>query len=242
MSTVIVVPCYNEAGRWSAEYWREIGATPGLTLMFVNDGSNDGTQALIDGVCGEIGSRSLALAQNSGKAEALRRGLVAALEESPQIVGYLDADGAFPAAEVIRLVHLGDELLPSDGSEFDAVWSARVLMAGRDIRRHASRHYIGRIVTTVLAPVHKYEVYDTQSGYKLFRNDEELHRCLTEPFQTRWLPDIELLMRWQPVVGRPMRIWEEPVLGWHDVAGSKMNRSQYTRLVKDLSRLYRNRA
>ena len=43
-------------------------------------------------------------------------------------------------------------------------------------------------------------------------------------------------------VGRPMRIWEEPVMGWYDVAGSKMNRSQYTRLIKDLSRLYRNRS
>jgi glycosyltransferase involved in cell wall biosynthesis len=242
MNLVIVVPCYNEAKRWSADYWREIGATPGLTVLFVNDGSTDGTQALIDNACEEIGAHSLSLAQNAGKAEALRRGLVAALDMSPAIVGYLDADGAFPAAEVVRLAQLGDELLQSDGSEFDAVWSARVLMAGRDIQRHASRHYIGRIITTLLAPVHKYEVYDTQSGYKLFRNDDELHRCLTDPFETRWFPDIELLMRWEPAVGRPMRIWEEPVMGWYDVAGSKMNRSQYTRLIKDLSRLYRNRS
>ncbi len=242
MSSILVVPCYNESARWDADYWSRVTATPDLTVIFVNDGSSDDTQRRIDATCEVTGATSLELPDNSGKGEALRHGLVAARELSPDVVGYLDADGAFPSEEVSRLVSLGMKMLAPAEADFDAVWSARVLMAGREIERHASRHYIGRVITTLVSPLHKYAVYDTQSGFKLFRNDDGLAQCLATPFTTRWFPDIELLLRWGPAVGRPMRIWEEPVMGWHDVAGSKMNRSQYVRLVKDLSHLYRARA
>jgi dolichyl-phosphate beta-glucosyltransferase len=239
VSAVIVVPCFNEAARWEPSYWEAITSHPDIQVVFVDDGSTDATPDRIAATVASCGAHAIRLERNSGKAEAVRRGLLVALDSPSETVGFLDADGAFPDREITRLVDLGSDLLDAD--RYDALWSARILMAGRDISRHASRHYIGRVVSTVVAPLHRYEVYDTQSGFKLFRRSTDLEQCLATPFGTRWFPDIELLQRWTVGTGRQMRIWEEPVIGWHDVAGSKVNRSQYVQLLKDLRHLYSTR-
>ena len=237
----IVVPCFNEQARWNAEYWREIAAAPGVGLVFVDDGSSDATLERIAETCTDTGADVVAVAVNAGKGEAVRVGLQAALERGSAIVGYLDADGAFPAAEVVRLAEMSRQLLLGDQASYDSLWSSRVLLAGRRIKRRASRHYVGRVVATVIAPLHRYEVYDTQSGYKLFRSDARMLACIADPFGTRWFPDVELLQRWTTLSGSPMRIWEEPVTGWYDVAGSKLDRSQYGQLARDVAHLYRSR-
>lgn len=237
----IVVPCFNEQARWNAAYWREIAGAPGVGLVFVDDGSSDGTLAAITETCSETGGECIPLAANAGKGEAVRRGLLAALDRDSAIVGYLDADGAFPAEEVIRLAGVARDLVLGDESEYDALWSSRVMLAGRRIKRRASRHYVGRVVATAIAPFHRYEVYDTQSGYKLFRSDARMAQCLEGAFGTRWFPDVEILQRWTNLTGTPLRIWEEPVTGWHDVAGSKLDSSQYAQLARDVAHLYRSR-
>ena len=237
----LVVPCYNEAERWNAAYWSELAADPHLQLVFVNDGSSDATAAVIAAACEATGSTFVDLPANVGKGEAVRKGLLEALAGDSDIVGYLDADGAFPAAEVLRLAATAPDLLLRSDATYDSLWASRVLLAGRHIKRRASRHYIGRVVATAIAPFHRYEVYDTQSGYKLFVADDRLRDCLRTPFGTRWFVDVELIQRWTNLTGTPMRIWEEPVAGWYDVAGSKLTGSQYGQLGKDIVSLYRSR-
>lgn len=254
MTTLLVVPCYNEFGRWNAAYWEQIVQPGRLDVLFVNDGSRDDTLQVLRKTADSVGASVVDLPRNGGKAEAIRQGLMEGWSTDADLIGYLDADGAFPASEVTRMVDHAEELLSrSAGVEsalgsgasspsLDAVWSARVLMAGRDIQRHTSRHYLGRVITTMVAPWHGYAIYDTQAGYKIFRKDERLLACLQEPFHTRWFPDVELLQRWRNLNDAPMRIWEDPVTGWHDVAGSKMNASQYRQIIKDLTWIYRGRA
>ncbi|NBV74389.1 MAG: glycosyltransferase, partial [Actinobacteria bacterium] len=81
VSACIVVPCFNEAGRWNADYWGSMLALDGARWVFVDDGSRDGTRGLIDDVA-EASSglaSALHLDRNRGKAEAVRAGLLAAL-------------------------------------------------------------------------------------------------------------------------------------------------------------------
>ena len=240
-TTRIVVPCFNEEARWRFDYWAEIAGEPAIGLLFVDDGSNDRTPDVIASTCLDLDADSLVLPNNVGKGEAIRLGMLRAVQHSPRVVGFLDADAAFPAEEVIRLATLAESYVGTDGAPFDSLWSSRVLLGGRDIKRRTSRHYLGRAVATLVAPYHGHEVYDTQSGYKLFRAGEEFIGCLSQPFTTRWFPDIELLQRWTRQADSQMRVWEEPVLGWHDVDGSKMNRSQYGQLMRDVWNLRRGR-
>lgn len=245
MKTLLIVPCYNEASRWDPSYWANIVRPGDLDVLFVNDGSRDGTLRLLKGEEASLGASLVDLDRNRGKAEALRHGLLSGWNSGHDAIGYLDADGAFPASEVTRMADEAGRLLVSDGrspAPYDAVWSARVLMAGRDIRRHGRRHYLGRIITTLIAPWHGYEIYDTQAGFKIFRKSDALFSCLQEPFHTKWFPDVEILQRWRLATGASMRLWEDPVTGWHDVPGSKMNAGQYQQILKDLLWVYRGRA
>jgi dolichyl-phosphate beta-glucosyltransferase len=228
---LVVVPCFNEGKRWQPDYWRELNEA-GIDFLFVDDGSTDDTAAKILQSCDALGSQMIQLPANAGKAEAVRTGLIAALSDNRWIVGFLDADAAFPTGTVIQTtdiarsrLHLGD---------WDSVWAARILMGGRSVVRQQSRHYVGRLVATLIASSHGHAVYDTQTGFKLFCNSQALRHCLQEPFETRWFVDVELLMRWRSTTGRLMRVWEEPVEGWRDIGGSKVNRGQYVQLSRDI--------
>ena len=236
--TVIVVPCFNEADRWQRDYWNRISSA-GVTLLFVDDGSTDATWNSISTAMNDLGALGLQLPKNVGKAEAVRKGLQLALAQNAEVVGYLDADAAFPAGVVARITKLSTQLF-TEGS-WDSVWAARILLGGRDVVRKSSRHYFGRLVATLIAPSHGHAVYDTQTGFKLFGNSASLEACLAEPFTTRWFVDVELLMRWRAVTGQLMRVWEEPVEGWRDIGGSKVNRGQYVQLAREILAVKRYR-
>jgi len=230
----IVVPCFDEAGRWRTSYWEEMLAVPGISWIFVDDGSSDDTVRRIT----STGCRVLALERNRGKAEAVRRGLLAALEDGPSAVGFMDADGAFNVQDVVTIVAAyGEQTGRAD--PVDAIWSSRVALAGRSIERHAIRHYIGRAVATVVSVGNGPIPYDTQSGLKLFRPSPTLRACLREPFATRWLFEIEILLRWRALSGTDMRVWEMPLDYWHDVAGSKITRRESVRIVSELAAIKR---
>ena len=228
---LLVVPCFNEGERWQSDYWSKLNESE-IDFLFVDDGSTDDTWARISESCDDLGSARVRLAENVGKAEAVRNGLIAALKEPRRFVGFLDADAAFPVEAVAEIAKVAQiRLIEGD---WDSVWAARILMGGRSVVRHQSRHYIGRLVATFIASSHEHPVYDTQTGLKLFRSTSALGECLRTPFQTRWFVDVELLMRWKSANGRLMRVWEEPVESWRDIGGSKVNRGQYWQLARDI--------
>jgi len=235
-----VIPCFNEETRWSDDYWSALATRPDINLCFVDDGSSDGTAEIIERLQTRHDVLLIRLAKNAGKGEAVRIGLNTAMKEGNDIVGFLDADGAFPVTEVFRLIAMAEEKI-GGYARLDSLWSSRVLLAGREISRSNGRHYVARMVATLIAPLHGYKVYDTQSGFKLFANTSELSRCLEDPFLTRWFFDVEILQRWSNSLGNRMNVWEEPVQGWRDVRGSKINSSQYLQLMRDLRNLRKGR-
>ncbi len=206
MDTVLVVPCYDEAARLPVGPLQDfLRKTPELCLVLVDDGSRDGTPQRLREVAEAAPDRVhvLTLPDNRGKAEAVRAGLLRALEQEPAYVGYWDADLATPLSSVLEF----RAVLESRPS-LELVQGARVVLMGRHIERRALRHYVGRAAATAIALVLGLRVYDTQCGAKLLRVTPSLPRVLAEPFASAWIFDVELLARLVQVWGSPARASE----------------------------------
>lgn len=236
----IVVPCFNEEGRLdTSTFVALLDEDPGLSLIFVDDGSTDATSViharLVDARPSRI--QAISLPENRGKGEAVRQGLLQALHGSAGIVGYVDADLATPASEIRRLCSI---LRGKEGC--DVLLASRIRLMGRSIDRRPSRHYLGRAFATAASWVLRLPIYDTQCGAKLFRRTPSLARALEEPFLSRWIFDVELLGRLlagapetDPL--QPERIHEEPLQCWADRKGSKLGPSQMAIAIADLGRV-----
>ena len=240
--TFIVVPCFDEAERLDTSRFEEFArANPSVSFLFVDDGSRDGTRSLLEATAKRSrGIAVLALERNSGKAEAIRRGMQRAFESRPAFIGYFDADLATPLDEIhpMRRMLLDEPLL-------EAVLGSRVALLGRSIRRTHRRHYLGRVFATAASIVLDLVVYDTQCGAKLFRNDETIRRAFSEPFQSRWVFDVELLARLKARNGKgsapdlTRSVAEYPLQAWCDVGGSKLSAHDMLGAGFELARIWK---
>ncbi len=226
LRVVLVVPCYVEALRLSPRAFLEaLSSRPWLTLLFVDDGSRDGTPAVLSELASACPDRVhvLRLAAHVGKAEAVRVGVLKAAESRPDYIGFWDADLSAP------LEALDDFLaLARRRPEMELVIGSRVNLMGRDIRRSAARHYVSRVFATAASLALDLPVYDTQCGAKLFRATPDVLSIFAEPFRSRWIFDVEILDRYLRVPiaddGPPRRerIYELALPAWHEVRGSKL--------------------
>lgn len=238
-SIAIVIPCYDEAARLDLPTLTStIDERPEWSFVFVDDGSTDSTAELLEGLGAPHPDRVAVrrLARNGGKGEAVRQGMLQALDAGAGVVAYTDADLSTPFAELARLI----DRLQAD-EELTVVLGSRFRRLGADIRRSELRHYLGRIYATLASLALNTGIYDTQCGAKAFRATPELAAALADPFGERWAFDVELLSRltrgrgpgaWSPIV-------EEPLLTWHAKEGSKLHSGQAIRAAAELLRIGR---
>jgi glycosyltransferase involved in cell wall biosynthesis len=243
--TTLVVPCFDEAERLRPGVFAAFAdGRPWLRFLFVDDGSRDAT----DAVLAEAVARwpacmgRMRLAENRGKGEAVRAGLLRALaaDPSPAFVGYWDADGATPLDELERL----RAALREDPGRIVAM-ASRARTPGSRIARSPTRHAVGRLAAAAVASILGAPLYDTQCGAKLLRVGSGLEDALREPFLTRWIFDVELLARLAHGLG-PDRslsdvVVELPVRAWRDVPGSRVRARDVLRVPLDLARIARAR-
>jgi glycosyltransferase involved in cell wall biosynthesis len=239
-SLVLVVPCYNEEQRLPVDAFRAFSVDGArVELLFVNDGSTDGTLRLLEALVREDPSRFslLNLSRNSGKAEAVRQGVLVALDRRPDYVGFWDADLATPLSEVKGFLEVF-----GTRPEIEMVFAARVRLLGRSISRNPGRHYFGRVGATLISSSLGLAVYDTQCGAKLFRQTPEMRALFADRFLSRWIFDVEIIARLVRQRGRDAAaraIYELPIMTWHDVKGSKVRSTDFFRALKDLGRIRR---
>ncbi len=236
---VVVVPCYNEAARFSAGGFAPLFDEPDLGVIVVDDGSTDATFDVVGELVGAHPGRVLALRRptNAGKAAAVATGIDRAMGAGATWVGYLDADLSTPASELVRLTTFCSD-------DVDGVLASRVRMLGRSIERSPYRHLIGRTFATYVSILLRLGVYDTQCGAKLFRVTPALRAAFAEPFATTWLFDAELVGRLLypppdvPAVDRE-RLVEVPLNAWRDVPGGALSVASAIGIGRELIRLTR---
>lgn len=237
----IVVPCFDEAERLRPEAVGELAAS-GARVLLVDDGSTDATPQVLATLVAAAGNldaiASHRLAENRGKAEAVRRGMQLALDEGAAVVGYCDADFSTPPHEVARLLDVLD-----DTPGIDVVLGSRVGLLGSDVQRSHLRHYLGRLFATAASAALRMNVYDTQCGAKVFADTPALRAALAAPFGSMWAFDVELLARLRhgapptvPGLGIE-RFLEVPLRTWRDVGESKLTVRGAGRAVVDVARI-----
>jgi glycosyltransferase involved in cell wall biosynthesis len=238
--TIVVVPCFNEAWRLGVvAFERFLSSSEGVSLLLVDDGSTDDTPLVHERLRQRHPRRvmTLRLAANSGKAEAVRRGLLLAIRRRAEFVGYWDADLATPLGTIEQFASV-----LRGRPELMLVMGSRVALLGRQIRRRWRRHVAGRAFATVASIVLRLPVYDTQCGAKLFRVTPQLTDVFGRRFQTRWIFDVEILARLASVApeSAPLHetIYEYPLDRWQDVQGSRLTTRDFATAALDLAAVY----
>lgn len=136
-STVIVVPCYNEAERLKLDDFREFARlAKGTRLLFVNDGSRDATLAKLHMLASENPRLFLIrdLPKNVGKAEAVRQGFLDAFDRSADFVGFWDADLATPLSAIEQFQSVFERR-----ADIQIVMGTRMRLRGRAIVEHVKK-------------------------------------------------------------------------------------------------------
>ncbi len=234
---VIVIPCFNEAQRLDPRLFVSfLTDNSELFFLFVDDGSTDDTAEKLEQISEQTSSQSevLKIAENRGKAEAVRRGVLKALKKKPSHIGYWDGDLATPLSEIPLFVDYGSD------TNKKMIFGSRIQRLGADIHRHWYRHYPGRIIAVWINLILKLPIHDTQCGAKLIEK-ELAGQIFTEPFTSTWLFDVELFARIIALFGRDkaaQMIYEIPLQRWTDVGESKISPGYLPKIPVELLKIY----
>ena len=222
MKVVIIIPCYNEAERLDANKFIDyLSQNTHLHFIFVDDGSTDNTNLIINQIISKFYSLVSLLKNgtNKGKAESVRLGVIESYKMDPDYVGFLDADLATPIEEIDNFL----KIFKKDKTK-DVVFASRIQLIGNEIKRKFFRHFIGRIFATCVSLLLKIQIYDTQCGAKIF-SKKICEAIFVERFISPWLFDVELFARLKNIYGMEETIqmsYEHPISKWIDIDGSKV--------------------
>lgn len=229
----IVVPCYNEENRLPIQQFKNFTQeNENILICLVNDGSLDKTQNVLTQLERDYANTitQICLPQNSGKAEAVRQGVLYCLENYHfDKIAYLDADLATSLEECIRVSNF-----VNDTTMF--AFGSRISKPDNDIKRKFHRFCIGRCVATLIAAQLRLKVYDTQCGCKVF--DQKIVATIFKTgFISKWLFDVEIFHRIIALYGRKKTrtiTKEIPLKAWIDTCDSRVEFNYFFKIWFDL--------
>ena len=243
-SIAIVVPCYNEEDRLNPFAFRRfLVDSPRCRLVFVNDGSCDATLDVLhrlQSACEPGVVEVVDLAQNQGKAEAVRQGMLHAVGIGAELIGFWDADLATPLDAVEDFVQVFDRY-----SQIEIVVGTRLALLGHAVERTAKRGFLGRCFAWAASWTLGIRLQDTQCGAKMFRRSSALAAVLHRPFLSRWIFDVEMLARWRQLrecgaADLKECLYEKPLDAWTEVQGSRLKLTDFMKAPLELWSIYRD--
>ena len=231
----LVIPCFNESHRLQeVEVVKCIEHLEGVVIL-VNDGSTDGTWALLQQISSvrPESVKVLDLGENVGKGEAVRAGFNHAISLGATEVGFCDADFAVDHHDLSRIFIKLNESPTTYG-----VIGSRIAVVGSVIERSPIRHYSGRVFATLVSAVLKLKIYDTQCGAKAFRVNHIIIKVFSMPFDSRWAFDVEILGRINLLTNaQTIPVIELPLLRWIEQPGSKLTVFSQFKTVFELMKI-----
>jgi glycosyltransferase involved in cell wall biosynthesis len=238
--TAIIIPCYNEAKRLQLnDFLNFAEENKSVHFIFVNDGSTDNTLEKIVELNKTNPEQFLYvnLKENSGKAQAVRKGFLTAFTHNFDYIGFWDADLSTPLNTIVKFIHLISE------NKMQIVIGARVKLLGRNIIRKKSRHYLSRIFAIFAGILLRIPVYDTQCGAKLFQNTPVLRKVFSKRFIVKWTFDVELLARYIIIakhseISLNDKIIEYPLKNWISKRGSKVGYLAFIKAPFELAKIF----
>ena len=163
---VVIIPTYNEKENIEAIIRAVRSLEEDFHLLVVDDGSPDGTAAIVKGLQASDFPDSLFLLQRQGKqglGTAYMAGFRWALEHGYDYIFEMDADFSHDPADLPRLLHAcseeGADL--AIGSRYCNGISVINWPIGRVIMSYYASAYVRRILGM--------KVYDTTAGFKCYR-------------------------------------------------------------------------
>ncbi len=230
-SLSIVIPAYNEESRLPSTldailgYIRRSPYADSAELLVVDDGSSDGTAALVEQYRARF-PRVILLRNpgNRGKGYSVRHGM---LKASGQWRLFTDADLSAPIEELDSLLRVASE------KNADVVIGSRALDRSLiSVRQSWFREYSGRLFNVFMRTVTGLPFSDTQCGFKLF-TAESAESIFPLQRLDGFSFDVEDL-----VIARALgfQIIETPVR-WSNVEGTKVSAMQGLTSFADVLRI-----
>ena len=235
-NAVIIIPFYNEEIRISLnEYTVFLNEYTFYDFLFVNDASTDNTLNILKNFEDKhTNVKVLSLDKNSGKAAAIQFGVTHLKQKDYAYICYVDADLATPIKELHNLI-----IFAKQNTHLDIVMGTRIKLLGNQVQRSLIRHYLGRIAATIISSfILKFAVYDTQCGAKVFKS-EVAKKLFNKPFITKWLFDVELLLRYKKVnLNFKNTIQEIPLYQWTEKGKSNITLLEFLSFPLQLFKIY----
>ncbi|EAQ79916.1 dolichyl-phosphate beta-glucosyltransferase [Blastopirellula marina] len=238
--SLFVIPCYNEADRIDlAAFDAFAAANQEIHFLLVNDGSTDATSEILHQFAKRRPQQFAAvdLPRNQGKAEAVRIGMLQAIDQGAEFIGFLDADLATPLKECGRL-----QTALTENPHIQMAIGVRLPLAGHVIQRKPFRRLIGRGFARVASALLGMSITDTQCGAKLIRNSRLARFLFATPFLSRWIFDVEVFARLRIASDSTtarQAIYELPLESWREIPGSKLKPRHFLLAIGDLALIYR---
>ncbi len=174
----LVVPAWNEEDRIGPTLDRYLAALSSLgtpwEIIVVMDGVRDGTEGVVDRFA-ERGVRKLIFPEKLGKGGAVLAGFRNARYD---YLGFVDADGAVPPAELTKMVRLLEYS--------DCVVASRWLRESRVVKREPMFNIVaGRFYNILVRALLFLPVHDTQCGAKFLRREVARHALISTAITNR---------------------------------------------------------
>jgi dolichyl-phosphate beta-glucosyltransferase len=236
-SVHLVVPCYRESARiggFLPDLCREMTALGGVQVLVVEDGSDSGEAEWMRRIVDDLRAEHSCLLPLKSLPENLGKGgaVYAGWREhgDAEWLAFVDADGACPVAEVVRLVGMTNTK--------SALFASRIKMLGRRVDRLLKRHLLGRVYATLVSEMLAVPVYDSQCGLKLVPR-AAFERISDRLEVTGFAFDVELMVA---LLDTGCVIHEVPI-DWHEVPGGKVDLLRDSwRMARDVWRIRARRA